>query len=161
MHRKLYHLFWVWGTLFLGLLLSILPVPHVLEPFRPDWVTAIVLYWVIALPHRVNIGIAWTVGLLLDVLLGSIIGLRALSMTIIVTIAVSQFQRLRNYSVSQQSILIGLLVLLSKFLMLWGESFFNTGQLDVYYLWSVISTMLFWPWIFLVLRKMRQQLQIT
>lgn len=161
MRPVLKRVFFVWGTLLVGLLLSILPVPAFLEPFRPDWLTAIVLYWVIALPHRVNVGFAWCAGLLLDILLGSTIGVRALAMAIVAYIAATQFQRLRNYSVGQQSIVIGLFVLLSKLTVLWSEQLFNAGHVSMYHLWSVASTMLLWPWIFLVLRKIRRQVQIT
>ena len=43
-----------------------MPLPSLLDAYRPDWVALVVLYWVIALPHRINIGTAWVAGLLLD-----------------------------------------------------------------------------------------------
>ena len=115
------------GHIRFGLFLSLLPVPEMLEPFRPDWVTAILLYWVIALPHRVSVGYAWCMGLFLDVLLGSTMGLRAFSLSVVAYIASVQCQRLRNYSVGQQAIVIGLLVLLSKLLTFWGEHALNAS----------------------------------
>lgn len=51
--------------------------------FRPDWVALVVLYWVIALPHHLNVISAWVVGLIMDILLGSTLGIHALSMAVI------------------------------------------------------------------------------
>lgn len=161
MKETLKRIFLLWSTLGFGLLLSLLPVPEMLEPFRPDWVTAILVYWVIALPHRVSVGYAWCMGLFLDVLLGSTMGLRAFSLSIVAYIASVQCQRLRNYSVGQQAIVIGLLVLLSKLLTLWAEHTLKANPVTFYYLWSVVSTMLLWPWIFFILRKIRRQLQLS
>nr|MBP8221035.1 rod shape-determining protein MreD [Aeromonadaceae bacterium] len=91
----------IYLTILLALLLSILPMPALLDTYRPDWVALVVLYWVIALPHRVNIGTAWVAGLLLDILLGSTLGVRALSMAIMAYVAAMQFQKIRNFSVWQ------------------------------------------------------------
>lgn len=40
----------------MALLLSIVPMPSVLDYHRPDWLALVIMYWVIALPHRVNVG---------------------------------------------------------------------------------------------------------
>ncbi|MGL4612638.1 MAG: rod shape-determining protein MreD, partial [Shewanella sp.] len=40
----------VWLTLFIGLLSQIMPLPVVVEAWRPDWLLMILIYWSIALP---------------------------------------------------------------------------------------------------------------
>ncbi|WP_107850955.1 rod shape-determining protein MreD [Oceanimonas marisflavi] len=148
-------------SLALALMLSILPLPDPIAPFRPDWLLITLLYWSIALPHRANVGTAFVAGLLLDLLLGSVLGVRALALVIPVYLAASQFQRMRNYSVWQQAFVVGALVMLNKLLIFWTAYLNRDIQVDYHYFWSIVSSMVFWPWIFLLLRKCRRQFSLT
>ncbi len=105
---------WIWISILLALSLSILPLPFQLEPFRPDWLAMVLIYWALALPHRTNVGTAWVAGLLLDVLLGSTLGVRAMAMAITTYLAAFQFQKIRNFSLWQQALIIGCLSLVGK-----------------------------------------------
>ncbi len=69
----------------------------------------VLIYWALALPHRTNVGTAWVAGLLLDVLLGSTLGVRAMAMAITTYLAAFQFQKIRNFSLWQQALIIGCL----------------------------------------------------
>ncbi len=148
-------------SLALALMLSILPLPELIAPFRPDWLLITLIYWAIALPHRANVGTAFVAGLLLDLLLGSVLGVRALALVIPVYLAASQFQRMRNYSVWQQAFVVGALVMLNKLLIFWTAYLHRDIQVDYHYFWSIVSSMVFWPWIFLLLRKCRRQFALT
>lgn len=149
------------GSLLLALVLSILPLPELIAPFRPDWLLIALVYWGIALPHRANVGAAFFTGLLLDVVLGSVLGMHALALVIPIYLAASQFQRMRNYSVWQQSFVLGALAVLNKLLIFWVAYMNRDIQLDYHYFWSIVSTMVFWPWVFLLLRKCRRQFSLT
>ncbi|MCT7654880.1 rod shape-determining protein MreD [Oceanimonas sp. NS1] len=151
----------IMASLALALILSILPLPDMIAPFRPDWLLVTLLYWTIALPHRANVGTAFVAGLLLDLLLGSVLGVRALALVIPVYLAASQFQRMRNYSVWQQAFVVGGLAMLNKLLIFWTGYLNSAIQVDYHYFWSIVSSMVFWPWIFLLLRKCRRQFALT
>ena len=73
----------IFFTLLIALFLMVMPLPEWIRPFRPEWVTLVVIYWCLALPSRVNIGIAWIMGLIVDVLTGTLLGQHALAMAIV------------------------------------------------------------------------------
>lgn len=149
------------ASLLLALILSVLPLPDLIMPFRPDWLLLTLIYWSIALPHRANVGTAFCVGLLHDLLLGSVLGVHALALVIPVYLAASQFQRMRNYSVWQQAFLVATLAILNKLLIFWAAYMNRDIQLDYHYFWSIVSSMVFWPWVFLLLRNVRRRFAIT
>lgn len=150
----------IYLTILMALLLSIVPFPVGVDIYRPDWLVLIVLYWVLALPHRVNIGTAWLAGLMLDVLLGSTLGVRALSMAIMAYLAGVQYQKIRNFSVWQQAMVIGGISLLGQMTILWAEHLFGSATLNYRLFWSSLTTTLLWPAAFLLLRKLRRTLRI-
>jgi rod shape-determining protein MreD len=150
----------IFTSLILALILQILPVPSAVEAFRPDWVLACVVYWNIALPHRANIGTAFACGVMLDALLGSTIGSHAMAMTVVAYIAVANYSKLRNFSVWQQALVVGSLVMASKLSVYWAEFMVKDVKINSTYFYQVFTTILIWPWIFLILRKVRRQFRL-
>ncbi len=150
----------IYLSLIVSLMLAILPLPLQLDPFRPDWVTVVILYWVLALPHRVNVGTAWVVGLILDLLLGSTLGVRALGLAVVTYIAAMNFQLIRNFSVWQQAVVVGVLTLAGKLLVFWAEHLVADIQLQAQYFWSILPSMIIWPWVFLILRRFRRNMGV-
>ncbi|MGL5036677.1 MAG: rod shape-determining protein MreD [Aeromonas sp.] len=151
---------WIWISILLALCLSILPLPFQFEPFRPDWLAMVLIYWAISLPHRSNIGPAWVAGLLLDVLLGGTLGVRAVAMVLTIYLASAQYKGIRNSSLWLQALIIGVLSLVGKLTVFWVEHLFGQTNLNFAYFWSTLTTMLIWPWVFLVLRNLRRHFSI-
>lgn len=100
----------IYLTLIVAIILTMVPLPVAIDMFRPDWVALVVLYWVIALPHHLNVVSAWIVGLIMDILLGSTLGIHALSMAVISCVVAAQYQKIRNFSVWQQALVMGSLI---------------------------------------------------
>ena len=67
--------------------MALMPLPLSLEKFRPDWVLITLMYWSLAIPHRVNIGWAWVMGLVMDLAIGSSLGINSLSYSICIITA--------------------------------------------------------------------------
>lgn len=147
-------------TLLLALIANIMPMPLGVDPFRPDWVLAVLLYWCIALPSRVNIITAWVMGLLLDILLGSILGVHAAAMALSVFIATVNYQKIRNFSLWQQALIVGVLAALYHLVVFWLQRLLLDVVFLPSYLYPVFTTIILWPWAFLLLRKVRRQFKI-
>ena len=147
-------------TLLVALMASIMPLPLSVDVFRPDWVLIVLIYWCMALPGRVNIITAWVMGFLLDVLLGSVLGVHAAAMAISVYIVVENYQKIRNFSIWQQALIMGILAALYHLVVFWLQRFLIDVTFLSSYLYPVITTIILWPWVFYLLRKVRRHFAI-
>ena len=147
-------------TLLIALMATIIPMPLSVDAFRPDWVLIVLMYWCMALPGRVNIITAWVMGFLLDVLLGSVLGVHAAAMAVAVYIVAENYQKIRNFSVWQQSLIIGVLAALYHLVVFWLQRFLIDVVFLTSYLYPVLTCIVLWPWVFLLLRKVRRHFSI-
>jgi rod shape-determining protein MreD len=148
-------------TLLIALMASIMPMPLSVDAFRPDWVLVTLLYWSLAMPSKVNVITAWVMGFILDVLLGSILGIHAAAMAVSVYIIVVNFQKIRNFSLWQQAIIVGFSAALYHLIVFWLQRFLGDVVFLPSYLYPVITTIILWPWLFLLLRRIRRHFHIT
>jgi rod shape-determining protein MreD len=149
-------------TIVIAGLLGIMPLPDWLEAWRPEWIAVVLVYWVIALPHRVGLFTAWIIGFFVDVLEGSLLGLNAITLTLIAYVALSLYQRLRMFTPLQQSTTILMLVGISQLLIFWVLT--ATGQNtppNLMFVVSALSSALVWPLVFVLLRYGRRTLRVT
>lgn len=157
---------WVIALSFVvAMVLAIVPLPDFVPPelgyLRPEWIVLVLIYWVVALPHRIGIAIAWLVGLLSDVLLGSLLGQHAIAFVVVAYIALSLYQRLRMFSVWQQSMIVFATVGLSQLINFWIESIAGLTEWHLWYLLASVMSALFWPWVFLSLRYLRRRFDVS
>lgn len=148
-------------TVVVAAILAIVPMPAWLELWRPEWVALVMVYWVIALPHKVGLVSAWCVGFFVDVLEGTLLGLNALTLTLIAYVALNLYQRMRMFTPLQQSTTILILVGVQQLLLFWvltatGE---NTAR-DLVFMYTALSSALIWPVLFPLLRYWRRAWQI-
>lgn len=148
-------------SLVCALVLQIMPMPAMVDLYRPDWVLLVLSYWTLALPHRVNVGVAFINGLILDVLLGSSLGVHSFAMCISIYVLAANYQRLRNYSLWQQALVIGIMSAFYNLIVFWLQHLLTDVYFLITYMWPVVSSMVIWPWLFWLLRKLRRQLRIS
>lgn len=144
-----------------ALLLQVMPMPPFVDPYRPDWLFLVIAYWALALPNRVSIGVAFINGLVLDILLGTILGVHALALTVVTYTLAVNYQTLRNYSVWQQSIIMGLITALYHLIIFWMLRLLTDIDFIFSFLWPVFTSTLIWPWVFSLLRKLRRQFKVS
>ncbi len=144
------------ATFVAALLLTIVPLPQALEIWRPDWVMLTLLYWALALPERIGVGIAWGVGLLKDTLVGTLLGQYALAYVLATYLIIKLHQRIRLHPLWQQALSILVLLALSQLLVLWVNGIIGRPAHSwLYWMPSLVGALL-WPVVFTLLRAVRR-----
>lgn len=144
------------ATFVVAFMLTAMPLPDWAVNWRPAWVAMVLIYWCIALPDRAGIGIAWMLGLLLDVQQGTLLGQNALGLTIVAFISLKSHQRMRMFPLVQQAILTGGYVLLLQFMTLWIRGIMGVPPEHWTFWMPAFTSMLLWPWVFIVMRDLRR-----
>ena len=137
-------------------ILTMLPMSETLKIYRPEWITLVLIYWCMALPHRAGVLTGWIVGFLLDIHMGSLLGLHALTLSIIAYLSYKLHIRIRLYPLIQQSLIVLLLVALSQIIVLWISGVTGDAPGDWSYWLPSLTSMLVWPWLFYLMRAIRR-----
>ncbi|WP_412495403.1 rod shape-determining protein MreD [Vibrio cyclitrophicus] len=140
----------------IALILQTIPWPGSLDLFRPSWLLLVTCYWALALPHRVNVGSALILGLLWDLLIGSTLGIRGMMMAIVMYIIALNFLVIRNMALWQQAMIIAALTVLFEVLIFFGEYLIQDVVFNPLSLWSALINCILWPWMFLLMRRVRR-----
>ncbi|MDS4022091.1 MAG: rod shape-determining protein MreD [Candidatus Competibacter sp.] len=153
---------WVIALSFLvAFLLAGIPLPGGLGHFRPDWVAMVLIYWCMALPRRVGIGVGWLVGLLLDVGRGGLLGQHALALAVVAYLILQTYRRVRVAPPWQQAISVLVFLLIEQILIFWISGVIGYPPRDWWYLAPAVGGMLLWPLLFVILRDVRRHFQVT
>lgn len=142
-------------------LLTMLPLPDWADLFRPQWVTMVLIYWAMALPQRVGVGVGWVSGLFLDVIHGALLGQHALALAVVAYLTLHLHRRVRVFPVWQQALVVLMLVALCQMMVLWIKGVIGQSPETWHYWWPSLTSMLLWPWVFLVLRDIRRKFRIA
>lgn len=149
------------ATFLLGYMLSQLPLPQFAEWFRPEWVAMILIYWVMALPERVGLGTAALVGLGLDLIKGSPMGLNVISLLIIAYLTLLLYKRLRMFPLIQQAIMVMMLVGINQLIFNWVHNLMGTRSDTLIFLLPALMSAILWPWLFVILRGLRRTFRVA
>lgn len=148
-------------TLVVAMLLSILPLPPKLHAFMPEWLLLVTIYWAMALPHRLGVGIAWGIGLLLDVLRDTLLGQYALVMALVVFLTIHLHQRIRVVPLWQQALTIFVLCLIYMLIVFWIKGMQGLAPDFWMALISPLVSALIWPLVFIFMRNLRRYYQVS
>ena len=148
------------GTLVFALLLMLVPLPGVLEPFKPYWPALVLLYWALESEDRVTLGLAFMVGLGADLLNGVVLGEQALRLCALVFIALRFRSRLRFFPMWQQALAVLALLLNDRILLLIVRVLAGASLPPASWWISPFVGAVLWPFLFLLLDDLRARLRI-
>jgi len=152
------HAYWVILVSFVVAgVLAVLPLPDWLQWGRPEWVALTLIYWVIALPHRVGIFTAVLLGVGLDALEGAVLGQNALALLVVAALCLNLYQRLRVFNLWQQAGLVFLLIGIDQMVCQWVQNLEGRGTSSLLLLLlPAVSSAVLWPVVLQILRSLRR-----
>ena len=147
------------ATLAAALVLQLVELPYALAALRPMLVPLVLVYWVVVVPQPTGLLTAWIVGLLLDVLLGSVLGAHALGLTIMVFVTLQVRGILSLYPLWQEALALVPIWMLYAFIMFWIDG--ATGhRADPWLHWlPIVTTGLCWPPAFALMKALAARTQ--
>lgn len=149
---------WVlWGSLVCGLLLSVVPLPEMMQVGRPLWLAMLLVFWNLHLPHRVGMLTAWSLGIAADVLYGNLLGQNALVLTLILFMVQSLQRRMRMFPLWQQSMVLLVVFGLAQLVQLWLNALTGSRPPTLLFLLPAPVSALLWPWLCVALHWLRRR----
>jgi len=139
-------------TVFFGMMLTILPLPHGLTWFYPSWVWMILIFWLAFFPNYINLFACWVVGFLMDLLTGTLIGQTAFIFVSTAYIILRFFDRFAYFVIWRQSLLILLLITINMFFIYCINALTGEMSFRFAYLSPILLNTLLWPVIFFCLK---------
>jgi rod shape-determining protein MreD len=146
-------------TLVVAIVLTLVSLPPALDALRPYWVALVLIYWCLETQGLITLGIAFSIGLLLDLLTGSLLGLHALSLVILVYLVTRFRARLRFFPTWQQALSVFALLLNDRIILLWIVSLRGDPLPSLGFWWPPIVGTLMWLPVFLLIDRFRSNMR--
>jgi|AZIC01.1.fsa_nt_gi rod shape-determining protein MreD len=144
-------------TVLVAVMLMLVPLPDSVRLFRPEFVVLALIYWTMALPQRVGVGYAWTIGLLMDLIMGGSLGVLAFAYALISYIVSVVHLQLRQYPIWQQAVSVFAMILLMHLLLI----LITPREAGVTFGLPALVSMILWPAVYALLRSIRLTFHVS
>ncbi len=155
MNRAHAGIYWLPLSLLLALLLGLLPLPEAIVPLRPYVLGMVLVYWLLEIPDRVGLGVAFMVGLAGDLAFGTLIGEQALRLTVLAFIVQRFRARLRFFPLWQQSAAVFALLVNDRVIAAAVRMALGEGVPRWPFWLSPLLALPLWPWMAVLLDTLR------
>ncbi len=132
-------------SILLALVLSKVMLPDPLALLRPAMVPMIVFYWLLMVPDRFGLTMAAVLGLVLDVLTGTLLGAHAFALTVSGYLVARMALIVRFWPAWQQSLALLPMWGLYAFLMFWIDGVTHRNADALLRFAPVLTTAIAWP----------------
>ena len=155
MNKRLNNLIFVWSIMLLTTMMTIMPLPEFFHGIRIEWVSLAIIFFSMMNVSLMGVITAWTIGLLLDLLQGGLLGENALILSIISYLSYRFRFQVRVYPDWQLMIVTLIFLSFGNLISLWIRGF-SGRMLFVTEEWlSIFIAALIWP-IFMRLTEILQ-----
>ncbi|MFT6408384.1 MAG: rod shape-determining protein MreD [Arenicella sp.] len=152
--------FAVFISAFVALVLTVVQLPGWLFYFWPDWIAIVVAYWALVTPKRVGPFVGFIIGTLVEVLFVRKFGVMGFGLATLAFIVNSTSQQLRVLSIWQQMISMGAFIGFFKLLTGWLSGLVAGFTITTEYWYSLLGTVLIWPFAYILLEELRRAVRI-
>jgi rod shape-determining protein MreD len=140
-------------TFVLALLANLAPASGVALSLKPDFLALVILYWCIQEPRYVGVGVAWTLGLIMDVGDATLFGQHALAYSVLAYAAEYFRRRVLRFPLWQQAPQVAALLMLCALLVLLVRIMGNASLPRWTYAVPPIVGALLWPLLSVLLQR--------
>ncbi len=147
-------------TIILALMLTMMPLPDSVSAFRPDWVALIMIFWTMTVPRRISVGVAWIVGIFVDVSQGTLLGQHALALCAVAYVTVKFHLLMRVFPLMQLTATVFAILALYQFLLFWINGVVGINAPSISYWAPVITGTLIWPLLYTFVSGVRYRVQL-
>ena len=162
MQRIPSHANWViWASLALALMLGIMPMPEWARLLRPDWALLVLLFWVLEVPQRVGVTVAFIVGICLDILHETPLGQHAIGLVLVAYLAHIGHRQVQQFPLWQRTLVVMTLLMVFELTQIWIE---GANGRDLHWesrAYPILTGLILWPWLHLMLRDCRIRFRVT
>ncbi|MEM9171172.1 MAG: rod shape-determining protein MreD [Pseudomonadota bacterium] len=138
-------LWWMPFALIVAFMLSAIPLPAMISPFRPDWIALVMIYIAIFTPQRWVLTTAMVAGLLLDVLQGTLLGQHPLALMVCLYAPLKLHLRLTLVPIWQSMLATASALALYQFALFWCNGATGNELGLKAYLAPLVTGTLVWP----------------
>ncbi len=132
-------------SLLVALILSHMPLPDPISAARPALVLLVAIYWTQFLPTAFGLLAAMLLGIMVDVLSGSLLGQHAFAFVLICYVIAKLRDSMRMFPWWQQGLVLAPLLGLYEFILFWMDGV-SGREADTMWRWlPIVSTALCWP----------------
>jgi rod shape-determining protein MreD len=142
-------------TMFAALVLAIVPLPALIEAVWPFWMGLVVIYWALEYPRFMTLGFAFAVGLAMDFVTASLLGLHALRLVILTYLVLRFRARLRFFPPWQLGLSVLALLFNDRIILLWINTLVGQPLPPLSYWLPALAGALLWPPLFIALDRIR------
>ena len=127
--------------------LELLVMPQNVSFLRPEWMVLTLIYWLLRHPERVGLLTAFIVGLIMDVMSGSYLGVHIIACCVVSYLSLTMHKRLKMFPVMQQSLVIFFIISILLMIVMTIRATLGAADNNFSYLWSALSSSLIWPFV--------------
>ena len=135
----------IFMTLLLAVLVEMIPLPHGSTRWLPDFISLVLLYWLINQPRRVNVGVAFLMGLVADIATAGMLGQHALAYSATAYLALSRQRQLVMFNLGQQALAVLGLMLCNQSIMVVARMLSGSAFVGWSYFLPPVIGALLWP----------------